>query len=643
MLSAAAMTGALLPLSLGLATSAAHATTALTLPFGETFTSYGTDDNWTVPPTPDGGSNPACLTEGVDSTPIPACESSSAVPGLQLTDNGLTQSGGVAYSVPVSTIKPLEFAFNSYQFNAFGSAGDGIAFFLAAVDPTNEGPLPLDNIGPGGGSLGYSGIAADGESPAVPGVPHAYLGVGLDVYGNFATPLASGAQCIEDHAFAPQSVVIRGPGNQGTGYCLLQAQTLSAPSETLAAAAPEGVLDAPFFGSATREARPPGAEAPATGPYPAVPVVVVVNPRNTVITTSEGIQVPARSLVVSYDPLDGPPQEMVQPLPGTSGGPVLQGGAIPSAWLNSTTGIPQQLVFGFTAGTGSAGEVHEVSDLTVRDISAPELRFTVGPLDTAVNASMKDPGATTNRVLRVRSFPDATSTTPNTTLAGKQVTLAFQDAPAGAKFVVNGVPKDTMTATANAQGIASFTPIVINTAGFDYSLRATGTGTHFPAVSNPFTVAEVAKSCTSDDCTITPPPTDNAAATAKGKTGDIITATFGGDGIAPLLGCDNPNVTYTEILTVTGNKPKVVRMQIDKSFVPNRARFAICFSSPKPFEAARGRQAQQNPDNNNWYEGYLHLCHEKDPGPCIVQISWSKGKDEFIAIWTGAADPRIML
>jgi hypothetical protein len=628
-LSATAVAVALIPLSLVTAVSV-HAQTSATLPITESFTNADTgSNNWMLPSVPGAGTNPACLTvQGEsDNTPIPVCSTFSAVDGLRLNDNTGGGPGGVAYGVPLSTAKPLDFTFNTWQYNANGDAGDGIAFFLAAVDPTAEGTAL--NLGQAGGSLGYAGQTptATTRSPAVstPGLPHAYLGVGLDVYGNFSDPSVSGAGCSDTSVFTPQAVVIRGPGDQGTGYCFLQNQQAA------------GSLDDPIYGQA---ATPDSARAAiATAAYPGVPVEVVVNPKNTVITTESGFEVPGRSLGVQYTPLNGDPQQMIQPLPGSAGGPVLPDGVIPTTWLDSTSGVPQQLMFGFSGATGSATEFHQISDLNVDAVSGPELRFTTQPLDTAVNQDMKNANNTTRHV-KVTAYTAAGAVD---TTFGTNVTLSFENAPSGAKFIVGGSPQTTMTATASA-GVADFVPIKIDTAGFNYTLLAAAGSPYFDTISSPFTVAEAATSCTSNNtCQVTPPPGDDGStANVQGTQGDIITATFGG-GVAPILGCDTAGTTHTEILTVTGAKPKVVKLHIPPAFVPTKPRLKICFSSPKPFTVLGGTStAQQNPANDNWYEGYLPTCRKFPNGPCIRWIAWSKTAGQTTAVFTGAADPHLM-
>ena len=65
----------------------------------------------------------------------------------------------------------------SFEYTAWGgTAADGIVFFLFDGSTTNF------NIGDVGGSLGYA------NGCGVNGVSNAYVGVGLDEYGNFANP-----------------------------------------------------------------------------------------------------------------------------------------------------------------------------------------------------------------------------------------------------------------------------------------------------------------------------------------------------------------------------------------------------------------------------------------------------------------------
>ena len=181
---------------------------------------------WSVPPAPSGWTDNACLTAGpvVATTSIPNCASPPDASGggaLRLTNNGGSQIGAVFYQSSLPTSQGLDITFDTYQYD--GTGADGIAFTLAAANPAN--PTPPTATGPQGGDLGYA--ANTTGSPGTAGIPYGYLGIGLDVYGNFAnTPLAGGTGCTEPSPLLlntayPESVTARGPGNGTTGYCIL--------------------------------------------------------------------------------------------------------------------------------------------------------------------------------------------------------------------------------------------------------------------------------------------------------------------------------------------------------------------------------------------------------------------------------------
>jgi hypothetical protein len=86
-----------------------------------------------------------------------------------------------------------------FQFSIWGGgepAGDGMSLFLfdAAADMRNSA---------GGGALGYCKGAGS------------WLGLGLDIYGNFAAP---SADCQGGPGLSPHSVIIRGPAGTGNAF-----------------------------------------------------------------------------------------------------------------------------------------------------------------------------------------------------------------------------------------------------------------------------------------------------------------------------------------------------------------------------------------------------------------------------------------
>ena len=131
-------------------------------------------------PSNSSGTNYACLTAAGVTTGSPkSCPTANDVQGsgkLRLTaaSGGLT--GGVFAATSVPTSQGLDATFNTYQYG--GNGADGITFALAAVNPAN--PLSPATIGPSGGSLGYSAFGG------LSGLADAYMGIGLDEFGNFS-------------------------------------------------------------------------------------------------------------------------------------------------------------------------------------------------------------------------------------------------------------------------------------------------------------------------------------------------------------------------------------------------------------------------------------------------------------------------
>ncbi|MFT4284624.1 MAG: SpaA isopeptide-forming pilin-related protein [Protaetiibacter sp.] len=118
--------------------------------------------------------------------------------------------------------------FTTYQYGNDSAGADGIGFFLT------DGAYELTATGGMGGALGYA-YRTSTSWPTEQGAAHGYLGVGLDVYGNFVNPSHTAPEC-GGSGTSPitQSVGLRGPGNGRTGYCLVaQNRVSSTISKTL--------------------------------------------------------------------------------------------------------------------------------------------------------------------------------------------------------------------------------------------------------------------------------------------------------------------------------------------------------------------------------------------------------------------------
>jgi hypothetical protein len=340
----------------------------------EPFTGTTTaSSEWVLPSAPS-GTNVACMTASTatSQTPIPGCgppADSSGSGALRLTADSTGEEGGVAYGLSVPSSDGIDAIFDSYQYGTTNGA-DGIGFFLAAANPSN--PQPPSAIGQPGGDLGYS---ADGSAHS--GMTYGYLGVGLDVYGNYATTSGEGTGCTSDptwvtsgtHSSPKSGVTVRGPGNGTVGYCALTSTYSTDTTENLDGG-----------GSGTRSSS-------------AVPVEVVINPSGSSVTVAatttltphnfSSFTVSANSYQVEFIPIgSSSAQILTGALPNASS-------ILPSGWYNAS-GIPYQMTFGWVGSTGGDDDVHEVNLVQSGTISGtpPQLSATVA--DNASGAPPHD-------------------------------------------------------------------------------------------------------------------------------------------------------------------------------------------------------------------------------------------------------------
>lgn len=353
--------------------SASAVAGAQTLFVHESFT--GSSVAGYIKPTAPAGTNAACLTAGSDtSATVPGC-SSTAIDAvgsgaLRLTSAGNTLEGGIGATQSVPISKGLDASFDSYQYS--GTAADGIVFYLAVTDPYN--PQVPTAIGQAGGSLGYS--ATGGTSP---GLANGYLGLGLDVYGNY---LNSGFDGGVNNAIAcsnskvgtqPTNVTVRGPGNGSAGYCVLPGYALLGDSNN--------------HGSSALHAD--------TRPASRVPVEVVINPStsNAAFTDAAFASSPAvapKSYAIAFTTIGaGTPSIVTGTLPDLRNN--AYAGLVDPSWYDPTTGLPYKLTYGWVASTGGSTDVHEVNNLDVKTLNGP---VPVLAVTSSVSTAAPEHGAT---------------------------------------------------------------------------------------------------------------------------------------------------------------------------------------------------------------------------------------------------------
>jgi hypothetical protein len=713
------------------AAAPADATTASLV--NEPFTGVTTaSPDWMLPASTGGGSNDACLSAAGNtssSTPIPGCGTTAgSQAGLQLTPATTSQEGGVAYSSSVPSSLGLDVSFDTYQYAGSTPGADGIVFFLAASDPNNAAASPI-TLGPTGGSLGYSGTSFP---PGGAGLTNGYLGIGLDVYGNYSNSAYDGSGCNDSQLATAESLTVRGPGNGTAGYCILSSQVA-------------GAMD-------------------TASPPQAVPVNIGINPTDNDLHTAAGLDVPAHSYAVSVTPVG-----VTTPITATGQLPDASAFVTGSGWLDDN-GVPQQLTFGWTASTGASTDYHTVSNVNVQTLNGtpPELTtglsdnsgghaqfgstvtytatpsvtqaaegrtitltdifptgltptatglggvggdtswscgvgvdgqtvtcthagapvdalppvampvtvtasgsspvklsdtvtvgspdavqgsatdtetydpvptatvlsFVTQPQDSQVNTAMKNADGTTTQIQVAANVTAGGAVDP--TYQGP-VTLGFGANPGNAQFVVGGTPSSTMTVNA-LNGVADFTPVIVNAVGFGYTLQATASGLT-SATSGSFSVSAAASSCPSgQSCTVTTTSTtgQTASVLAQPGTGNaVITATYGGN-VAAIQPCNQS--TASGILTFSGARMKVITLTIQTKLPV----LLFCYGQPTPFLNILYRKTTYfNPVNQD-YEGLLPLCLPKMTGPCVKSIGMKK-QTETVVILSGADDPHITI
>ncbi|WP_374947808.1 beta strand repeat-containing protein [Agreia sp.] len=459
-----------------------------------------------VVPTPASGANTACLTVPGNSAtgPLFSCAGASDAQGsgkLRLTSAAGNQIGGVFGETSFPTSNGLDVTFNSYQWG--GGGADGLSFMLAAVNPTN--PVAPTSIGPGGGSLGYS------PAGSIKGLANAYLGVGLDVYGNFSSSSFQGTGCPAVPNIGTSvsgAVVVRGPGNNNTGYCGLTTTYTGTAASQIALRA------------STRAAS-------------AVPVQVLINPTDGPFTSTTGVTVDANTYKVVVKPVGQAGRTLTGALPSVSST------LYPSpTWLDSD-GVPRQLAFAFVGSTGGVTDNHEVSDVKVLTFDpVPQLRVATTSFTAATPAAGAPVTYKITPSVQVGADEAAPVSVTQTTPAGVLPVGAYGTGWACQAPVGQSV---TCTTTASSFGNGTTLP-VITVVGI-----VTGSSMSAAIVQNSSVTRVSSTDANPDTVTVTTAGTLPASPSAVTASPTIGPTTGGGS--VTLTGTNTANATAVEIGT----------------------------------------------------------------------------------------------
>lgn len=308
------------------------------------------------------GYNEACLTGAPAGAPPPGahavggCEPTEIGPVppldaaphgyLRLTDAGHDRSAAVLFNHPLPANEGLDVSFDAWQYGSTTPANpaDGISFFLT------NGEANLTHPGAFGGSLGHAKKQAGAvpTNPFIDGVRDGYLGVGLDVLGNyFADTEQRGYSCehrpspagpptldADYYERGPNMVTVRGPGNGIEGYCYITATT-----------------DFPH-------SRPPSLPWPSNIPGNLHGSLTQFTPPVTPESAQRELEPSRRRVHVQLTP--GPQPRLIVSVDFADG-------AGPHRVLDiaAPTPVPPTYKFGFAASTGHFTDVHLIRNLAV--------------------------------------------------------------------------------------------------------------------------------------------------------------------------------------------------------------------------------------------------------------------------------------
>ena len=316
----------------------------------ESFTgSTATDSSWralgdgcltraTVAPAATASSLGVCAVR-VGSPPV-----SASTGYLQLTDASGYRKGGAVYTKASPSANGLDVTFDQWQYGSANYGGDGLSFFIA------DGAASITATGGVGSSLGY---AQNTNQPTAPnGIAGAYLGVGLDSHGAFASSSdghGTGCATGQSTTFQANSVVLRGPGSGKIGYCYLAATSLPTASPKLHVTLNDPAIITPAMARKFR---------------------VTVSPDRFPTVT-----------VYAAFPANADLKQVLQ--------------------YTMTDAAPATYQFGFTAASGSVVDTHligEVSASTVTaiDTTPPVVTITGGPTALVATTTPKLSGTTDN-------------------------------------------------------------------------------------------------------------------------------------------------------------------------------------------------------------------------------------------------------
>jgi type IV pilus assembly protein PilY1 len=364
------------------------------LVISEDFTGASTSYNWT----PYLG---ACLTAGDGTGTIPACVGdpyytettqvggySGSLPdtagegALRFTDGypNYNQAGGIISNFTYPSNEGLEVTFKTVTYRGdSGGAGkdgaDGMSFFL--MDGSVSAPYSGEfDVGAFGGSLGYTCSNANNDAKTHPdgttrhfdGLDGAYLGLGIDEYGNFLNGTtntlgesgtsASGDNTASGGGYQPDRIGLRGAGSINWDALNALNSTYYPSSIAGTSAAATGVQDTCKTGHLYKYSNGSWSKTSTTVmDYPAITNAYKVL-SGTLQIANESAQTRPNAQPITYD-LKITQNGLLSLAYSYNGGayqPVITNQSITA----NNGALPASFRFGFAGSTGGSDNVHEI-------------------------------------------------------------------------------------------------------------------------------------------------------------------------------------------------------------------------------------------------------------------------------------------
>lgn len=270
---------------------------------------------------------------------------------LRFTSNRGYQRGGIIYNNWFPATAGIDVTWTSYTYG--GNGADGMSFFLIR-NPSDDPSQPVpQTLGASGGALGYACANDFSATRAMDGVANAYLGIGMDEFGNFTNSGDNGSPKGTYRAYS-NAIGFRGGGNINAAFLRSSFPSLypnPSPSDVWTACK-QGYVD--YGGTRVKL---DGYSILIDPPY-ALPAGQKISATN--VPWRAGAPTPSSNAWPVTYRLKITPKSLMSFSYSFNGGSWTQ--IANDVDLNRFSGaIPTYLTFGFAGSTGAATNFHEIT------------------------------------------------------------------------------------------------------------------------------------------------------------------------------------------------------------------------------------------------------------------------------------------